>query len=47
MPPTVRSVNEAKEWFMRHSSGKVLCKRDDDSERFVDCFPDAKAFFEA
>lgn len=46
MIPTVHSVEEAMEWFLSHSGGSVRCQRPDGSDLIVDCFPDAKAFFD-
>lgn len=43
---TVRSLEQADEWFRSHSSGRVRCERPDGRTAEVETYPDAKAFFE-
>jgi hypothetical protein len=50
---TVRTIEEAKEWFATHSTGSLFCERTcvDETGVFglvkeVNTFPEAKAFFE-
>ena len=45
MKPMVHSVEDAKEWFMQNSSGTLICVKKDGTEKEVDCYPDAVAFF--
>lgn len=42
----VRSLDEAKNWFLRNASGTVACESDGSEPRTVDCFPDAEVYFQ-
>lgn len=46
MIPQVFSLDEARDWFLSHSSGSVMCVKGDE-QRECNCYPDAKAFYEA
>lgn len=41
----VKSIKEAKEFFLANSSGSVLCEMNGKGQE-VDCFPDASIFFD-
>lgn len=43
---TVTNKDEAREFFITHSEGEVLCKKGD-KEKEVDCYPDAVTFFDS
>ena len=45
MIPYVYSLEEARDWFLSHSSGSVMCQKPDGSKKMVDCYPDAAAFY--
>lgn len=45
MIPQVFSLDEARDWFLSHSSGSVMCVKGDE-QRECNCYPDAKAFYE-
>jgi len=46
MISSVYSLEEAMQWFLSHSTGSVMC-RDGEREQVCNCYPDAKAFYEA
>lgn len=43
----VNSIEEAKEFFLKNSTGSVKCVKSDGSESMVDDYPEAEAFFAA
>lgn len=45
MIPIVQSVEEAQDFFLSHSSGECCCRKADGTEKNVDNYADAKAFF--
>jgi hypothetical protein len=40
----VTTLEEAMNWFLKNSSGNVICKKDN-IEEVVTCYPQAKEFF--
>ena len=44
MMEVILNLEEARDWFIEHSTGSVTCK-DGDREQVVDCFPEAEKFF--
>jgi len=46
MIPIVYSLEEARKFFLHHSTGNVLCVREDGEELEVDCYLAAEEFFE-
>jgi len=42
----VKSTQEEMEWFLYHHSGTVVCVKNG-KEKEVECYPDAKDFFES
>ncbi len=41
----VSSLAEAESWFLSNSEGSVICTNGT-TEKVVNCYPDAKKFFE-
>jgi len=42
----VNNIEEAKDFFLKTSTGSILCRRDDGQQRITECFYDAELFFE-
>ena len=42
---SVKTPEEAKDYFRNHFGEPVLCKREDGHQRLTDTYADAKAFF--
>ena len=41
----VYDLHEAKDWFLKNSSGNVICVDGRNGSKEVDCYPDAETFF--
>ncbi len=41
----ITNTDEARSWFLNHSSGLCELRREDGTTTAVDCYPDAVAFF--
>lgn len=42
----VKTLDEAKQYFLSHSSGSILCIDPDGNKKKCDCFPEAVEFFQ-
>lgn len=47
MIPHASTLEEALEFFLTHSSGNIMCEKENGEQKECNCYPDAKAFFEA
>ena len=41
----IYDLKEAREWFLKHSEGSVICVDGRNAQLEVDCYPDAEEFF--
>ena len=45
MIPIIENIEEAMEFFLQNSSGICICKKENNEELEVDCYPQAVEFF--
>lgn len=41
----VKTLDQAMYWFLKNSSGNLLCVRDDGTEKIVNSYPEAERFY--
>ena len=45
MSETVRDIYEARDWFLKHSTGSVMCEKEDGTQQECRTFKEAREFF--